>query len=525
MRPVAILFISLTLVHLSCGIRSGSQFVSPPRAYVMEIVGEPFSRKVLAASLQGIVNKKGGRIYIVDGEAGENRPWEKSMEHLSQLFWLDVYRDRVGMETVWQGGLAEALKLFAPEISGYILIDEAEPWSINAATSLAGQKRALVVFENDRPIVEALGLPLLEDLRGRWKDARTCYADLFTSVYPSLAHSALGVLSPKEHRLRDLLIQRNILTVYARPGSQEWDVIEDIFMKTPQNIPIFGYMSDTIAEEFAAVQALSKAGKYLIPSDTTSNLSFHGSFNVRFKPGPPSPRMSCTPGRLYVSIAISDGDNLSIPLNIYPSEKYWQSSTRGEVPIGLSLSMALRHIAPVVADYYISTVGENNELVGMLGMGYVHPSLYPDTEFLMKESLESISSMGMTSWWQIDFSLYAPKNPAWEKMSPYLEGNPLRGFLIGYMSSGGKGDTFRIPSGHPVILTSTSTYGDDPKTMADRIRDEAHSIRKDEVKIIFLSASVWTNTLQDLRNALREFTNDPRIVFLLPSQILDCVAD
>jgi len=525
MKPAATLFISSALVLLSCGIRSGAQFASPPQVYVLEIFGEPFSRKVLAASLQGIVNKKGPRIYIVDGEAGENRPWEKSMEHQSQLFWLDVYRERVGLETAWEGGLADALKLFSPEISGYILIAETEPWSINAATSLAGRKKALVVFENDLPMVEALGLPLLEDLRGRWKDARTCYSDLFKTIYPTLSHTALGVLNPKEHRVRDLLIQRNILTVYARPSSEDWDLIEDIFNKTPQNIPIFGYMSAEMVEEFPAVKALSKAGKYLVPSDTTSNLSFHGSFKVRFKPGPPSHKVSCTPGRLYVSAAISDGDNLAIPLNIYPDEKYWQASNRGEIPMGWSLSMALRHIAPIVADYYISTAGEKDELVGMLGMGYVYPSFYSDTGFLMKESLESISAMGMTSWWQIDFSLYSPKDPAWEKMSQYLEGNPLRGFLIGYMSSGGKGGTFRIPSGHPVLLTSTIAYGDNPKAMASRIRNEARSINKDEVKILFFSASVWTNNFHDMRNALREFDNDPRIVLLLPSQTLDCAAD
>jgi hypothetical protein len=61
--------------------------------------------------------------------------------------------------------------------------------------------------------------------------------------------------------------------------------------------------------------------------------------------------------------------------------------------------------------------------------------------------------------------------------------------------------------------------------MADLIRSEALSIKDDEAKILFFSASVWTNTFKDLRNAMREFTDDPRILFLLPSQTLDCVAD
>ena len=35
--------------------------------HVIDLAGEPFSRKLLAASLQGLVNRKAARIYVLDG--------------------------------------------------------------------------------------------------------------------------------------------------------------------------------------------------------------------------------------------------------------------------------------------------------------------------------------------------------------------------------------------------------------------------------------------------------------------------
>lgn len=493
----------------------------PPQvhAYVVDIAGEPFSRKVLATSLQGVVNKKGPRIYILDGEGGGLRPWETQGTRFSQFFWLTLYQERFGLRQEWTGRLDEALSLFAPEVSGYIRVDENEPWTVNAATSLAGPMKALVVFDNDIPTVRALGLPLLKDLGGRWTDAASCYLDTFKNIYPSLSHDAIGILSPKEYRAMDLLIQRNIFTFFGRPGTRDWYVTEYILSHTPQNTRVFGYIADDPVQEYAGVKALSEAGKFLNPSDTSSNLSFHGRMEGRLHPKPAPARYSCVPGHLYVTIDISDGDNLAIPLNYYIQTKNWLSPLRGSIPMGWSVSPALHSLAPAVAEYYLSEVSQNDELIGMLGVGYAHPSVFPDIGFFTRESMAAFAAMGMTSWWQIDPYMNSAGQDVWKKMAPYLRGSFLRGFLLAYYGNGG---SFMTAAGSPALIAS-STYFDTPDVFAAKISDTVQSLGSNDIKVMFLSASVWSNTYEDILTSFQGFNGNPSVVFLLPSQALDCL--
>ncbi len=68
----------------------------PPHGgiYVVDIAGETFERKVLASTLQGVVNKKETRIYVLDGEVGKVRPWEEEGERASTEFWLKYYQEK-----------------------------------------------------------------------------------------------------------------------------------------------------------------------------------------------------------------------------------------------------------------------------------------------------------------------------------------------------------------------------------------------------------------------------------------------
>mgnify|MGYP005846136021 CR=1 FL=1 len=491
------------------------------KVHIIDNTSETFSKKLLAVSLQGIINQREARIYLLDRDRGINRPWEQSE---ARDFWLNYYKENKKIEIVWQGKLDEALKIFATEINGYILASESEPWTINAATTLSGLKKGLIVTENDLNIVE--GFKMLEDLRGRWKSAEECYFDMFEKIYSQTNQNMLGIITPKEHNLRDFLIQRKIFTLYAKPQTPDWDTVKQILNKTRINIPVFGYMSDTGIEEYFAVETLSREGKYLIPSDTTPNLSFHSTVKSSKLTGgttlpSPSSRSSwCEDGKIYVTVAISDGDNLAIPLNVYISSTNWLSSDRGKFPMGWSISPYLSRIAPSVAEYYLNTATENDELVGMLGIGYVHPSFYPDMEFFVRESLKYLYSMGMKVWWTLDPALLSQNNPTWDKISKYIDKN-LEGFLVGYFGTKEE-KYFRISSGQPVILANT-TYSDTATSIGRFLREQANSIKTNTYRILFISASVWSNSFQDLYNQLSELNENRKIIFAMPSQILKCV--
>ncbi|MCL5277669.1 MAG: hypothetical protein M1517_07860 [Deltaproteobacteria bacterium] len=491
-----------------------------PQSYVIDIQGEPFEREILAASLQGIVNRRSASVYLV----GDNS--DNSNAGASELFWLNLYQRGDGVKVAWEGDLDDAVHRFSEDVNGYVLVSSSEPWTINAGTTLAALYGYLVAFTDERPLLESAGIPLKESLIGRWQDSSQCYLDLWKTYYSRMPGRGLGILSPDEYRLRDFLIQQGLLTVYGRPTTDDWDTIKYILDNTPQNIPVFGYLSQTGEEELAAVMELSGTGKYLIPSDTTPNLSFHvavvprpytGSNGQAYGTGGPAP---CKAGGVSVAIAISDGDNLVMALNRYTWQNYWNSSLRGQFPMGWSLSLSLESVAPAVAAYYLTTATANDELIGMLGIGYVHPSFYPGKDFFFSNSFRAMNAMNMRDYWTLDPVLYSPDASTWTDLYRYRVNGYPYGVLSGYMAVGGQG-YFRTPDGVPVLVP-VNGYFDTPTVLASRILSVVNGPPSGIPPVVFLSASSWSNSLEDMVNVLKPLESQG-VTFLLPYQAFHCV--
>ncbi len=492
------------------------------RVYVIDLTGEPYEEKILAASLQGIVNRGAAKMYLIDGDTGQNRPWEEDNEETSELFWLDYYERKYGVSVVWQGRIEDALPLFVHDIDGYVLVSESESWTINAGTTIAGRENVIEAFEGDRVTLSSLGIPLKESLIGKWTDTADCYHDLFRDYYPTMRHPGIAILSPEEYRLRDFLIEQGILTVYSRPTLGDWDTIKGILSAMPQNLPVYGYLSDTGPEEFMAVMTLSSLGKFLIPTDTTPDLSFHVAV-VPEKPAvqalPAAAAASCSTDKLNVTVAISDGDNLAMPVNRYAWPSYWGSGLRGELPVGWSMSLALKTIAPAIADYYLSTASPDDEIVGMLGIGYAHPSYYPDKHFFFSHSFRMMNGLGLNVFWTLDFAMYDPGNALWDEAAGDAINCRPYGYLVGY--SGAAPGYFRTPQGIPVLMPVNSYY-DTPSDLASRITDLLGQPRSSRPPVVFLMASSWSNSMDGLAGALKPLESDG-VNYLLPSMALRCV--
>jgi hypothetical protein len=517
----------------ACQARDGPDFFSrpvPPMGPItaLAIGGEPFARKVLAASLQGVVNRARVRLYLVDGQPGDNRPWETEGEVASQRFWLERYAARHGVRLAGEVDLDAALARFASEAAGFVVWAEDEPWTVNAATTLAGLHGLLVAAPADAPRLEALGLRREDDLRGHWPSADACIRDTFTTLHPRASPLALGVLSPDEYRLRDFLIQNRLYVAFARPGGPGWEALTDVLARTPPNQPVFGYLSLTGAEEFAAVRALSSAGKFLVPSDTTPNLSVHAALRVPLPAPPPPSPAPCAKGTLRVAIAVSDGDNLAIPLGRYLSPRYWHSPDRGGVPLGWSLGPGLADLAPAVAAYYAESRTDADELVAMLGIGYAHPSALPDPERFLDASAAAMARLGMTTLWQLDAVLELERTGrAWDALARAYAERRLGGLLLGYgavFAEGGTGVPAPGRTGGLPVLLSAGRYEDAPADLERRVQAARAAWRAGGPDVVFFGASVWTNDLAGLAPVLRRLQAEPDLTILTPAQALACVA-
>ena len=491
---------------------------------VVRIDGETYGRKLLAATMQGMVNSRKVRMYLVDGDQN------LSGEAESQRHWLAYYAAQYGMAVGSDIRLDDALELFAKEASGYILASEDEPWTINAASTLSGLVGALAATGDEASLLDSAGLSLIEDMRGRWSSAEECIRDTFETLYPQANPLAIAILYPFEYRARDFFIQNRVFTIYGRPAGDEgaWEAVQEVLRQTPQDQPVFGYLSLDGIEEYQAILAISSSGKFLNPTSNVSNLSVHSAVPAELpKPQPVEP-VDCAKGSLRVAIAITDGDNLLLPLHWYVSERYWLSPERGNFPIGWSLSPALISLAPGIADYYLTERSERDEFVGLLGIGYAHPTELPDTTFFLDASFDAFERLGMTSLWFIDPNLDPSdtENPIWEETSRGYTESSLAGLLLGFFNFTGSvlPDPFRTPSGMPVIL-SGNTYFDGPDDIEGRIQAALDAWRGGGPDVFFICANAWINDLGSIAGVVGNLADEGDLTFMTPSQLLKCLEE
>lgn len=325
-------------------------------------------------TLQGLVNREKPRIYLLLNPTDQQ--W---LEWMINRGWIKDAEDVADPK--------ELLKRFRDSVKGIIITDPRLPATKNIATMLAGLENAIVVSPR---LARELELPVIEDLRGRWKTNVSAYSWAFDNLWNKMNHSVLACLYPDHLWLRDYLVQHKIFIFwisgridgaepYADPN-EEVRLVERMFSKMPPNIPIMGYPwagVDVGMGELPGVALFSEFAKFLVGSINCSNLSVHSGIpasQFKLKPSPPAPKLDRS--KVYVSFIISDGDNLPV-LTVSNFPQLWQDKTRGSFPIGWTISPSAHLLIPAVVDYYYSTATLNDAfLTAVSGVGYCYPDSY-----------------------------------------------------------------------------------------------------------------------------------------------------
>lgn len=482
---------------------------------VVTIGGESPQRRLLAATLQGIVNRTSARIYLV----GARNPAQDQ-------FWLDDYLARGLVHVVAHDTLDDALSTFAGEASGYVLASYAEPWTINTATSVAAAQGALVATPDQAPLLDGLGLHELDDHIGRWPDAATAYEAVAAQVTSQLGYQGLAIQQPDANAPRDFYVQQGIMTVFTRPSQPDHARVMALLAPYPATHPVYGYVSDNGTEEVQAILELSQAGRFLVPTDTTDNLSFH----LAVAAGRPRATLApdrggvatCDPAQVNVVVATSDGDNMVIPEAYLPSSDRWESSRRGTLPIGWGISPATAVLMPAVWDRYATTATDADEVVGLVGLGYSAPSLMPDPAAFLADSNRLSAVLGVETMWSLDLLLSRPDAAGWPAIAAAGDAvgwNPM-GYLLNYQDFGGPA-VFQ-GAGLPVFAAHSTDYNAGADALAAHL-DTLLATPSDQRPIVnFFPATVWNSTYDSLATALLPYV-DRGVRFLTPRQAFACL--
>jgi len=349
---------------------------------VVDASALPLDEKLALVSLQGVINARQPRLYLVT-----DRTDAKSGSPTVEERWLDWMKAR--------GDIAEIermsdpwslLKRWKDEIRGAVITDPDLPTSVNIATMICGLDHAVMVSPE---LARRLRLPVIADLRGRWHTNVAAYEWAIANLWPRLNHNLLGIMYPEWVRPRDYLIAQKAFCFWitgakdARPGVasplEETAVISRLLAEAPVNIGVLGapWAGDGVGiQEGPGVTLLSTYAKFLSWSAETGNLSVHsGTQPPQFRRElPPAPPLDRT--KVYLSFMVSDGD---APINWYSFflTRYWDDPVHGRFPLAWSLGPTTYDLMPDLMDYYYHKAGPNDTFVcACSGVGYCYPGPY-----------------------------------------------------------------------------------------------------------------------------------------------------
>lgn len=323
----------------------------------------------LFASLKGVINKTKPRIFSYEGNASGEGPhaWLESLE----LKWTEP-ADKWGLITKYR-----------KEISGLIVYDTAQIHTVNLATVLAKDNKALIASPSllSKLTTAPYNLPILLDLRGKFNSKLEVYQSLYDNYWPKLDHRLLIGLNPNTHKaaLREYAAALGTATVWLDPKVPGESELLDKFLSSMS--PGASYMG-WWPEEAPGITRASKYGISTIASDWSFNLTVYSgtSRKVNIKPMPPKPALQ---NKIYVAFILSDGDNLQFVEHLM--RKLWNNPDRGSVPMGWTVSPAMLDAMPGPLNFYYKTATDNDNLIsGPSGFGYTYPNTWTDENLLKK---------------------------------------------------------------------------------------------------------------------------------------------
>lgn len=355
-----------------------------------ELTSNPADFRLTLHCLQGIVNRRQPRLYLVQ-------------DHYDELWleWLKERGDIDGSETLEIGQL---LDRFLPEVGSMYITDPAIPASVNVASMLAGIHSALVttpaiagnfnLSAGAYPDDSKVGYDLR---RMHWKKDVDAYRWFFSRYESKLSRKAVAVLDPSTSAVRDYLVSFKIPTVWISAPEDagknpqadhdaEATFVRELFLRWPANIPCFGWPGNGVGSEegigeWDGVRLISECGKFEVCSGydgyspTVSNLTVHSGTQASFRQTTPS--VSYNRDKVYIAFTRSDGDGLNFLRHYY--RKLFADPAHGAVPISWQIGATASDTMPDILDYYYRHAKPGDCFMNALtGVGYIHEDSYAD---------------------------------------------------------------------------------------------------------------------------------------------------
>jgi len=484
MRKAMILVV--LLFGLAAGLGSRAE-QAPFHLDVIDLRGADEQTRLLALSLQGIVNRSSPRIYVL---------WESRDRFANPSEeWLRYYRSK-GWITYSSTTLEAALRKYAPEVEGFIVYDPGFRHSINIATTMAGLYDALIAHPDFVPWLSALGLPMIEDLRGRWRDKYEAYEWQLTHLLPQANKGLIASALPVEglrrtmalfRPIRDYVIMHRAVALDLIPSPsfpRDVALLERYYARMDPYARVLGYPA-VGALERPHVELASKHGLIVVlaqitavnfsvhsqmPAETTYRQDHRASFRVE-------------PDKIYLAFAMSD-----LGLNTMQDRYYgaWDDPRRGELPVSWWLDGIVKDFAPGIVQYYYETKTPNDYFYGAHVGGRIRPSDFPDLAGYLERGERYLEACDLRTVAFSNHGLWDER--VFETYSQALE--RVMGFFYGWMPEWELGEElaghYWIQNGKAWLVTAVGATGD----VAGTVRKISEFIERHRERPLFMTVLV-----------------------------------
>ena len=473
--------------------------------------------RIAITCLQGLTSREQPRLWLLRNlQDREWLEWHKTKGHIESYEivadWTSLFRDH---RDVVRGAVIADPQLYRGDL---------------LAVNVAACEDSIVATPE---LAERLALPVKVDLRGRF----TTYAEgqrwVWANYQDRLSHHLADYFAPKrmtegtfayQYQWRAPLVWPCGPKDERQPGADrfaEKRAVAEMFAGMVPNSPILGFPfgGEGIGlGEPPGVELASRYGRPLVCSDYLANLCVTSGVRLdRLTQPAPPPAPSLERDKIYIALAMSDGDNLNAWLKFF--RQYFEHPSHGKFPLAFGMGPALREVMPAVAQWYFERATPLNEFIcDVSGAGYIQPPNF-GLAFTDRERVWS----GFLDWTArmlppLGMRTVRPVEGDDTQLARYARALPFCHSIFADMGcySGHRGIanlTYTLPGGMPVFRAAT-TWRTDGGGPLGEVREHVGTQRP-----AFVNAFVhcWTFKPDDVARIVAEA--DPDMVFVTPSQL------
>ena len=339
--------------------------------FVANMAGLSKAQRVLLTSLQGLVNRTKPRIFLIWGK--DDSFWLKQMQKQGATGTAIPVRHPLSL-----------VRRFRQLIRGAVVADPKVYDSPDIAADIAAVDNLVIATPQ---LAQRLNLPIRVDLRGKFKSDAQALRYLRVHLARQMNPFLFLCLDPPllADGGEDQIIAAKGMTFWVtgrnaghEPGANmaaEKMQVERLFAQTPLDGVVRGYWwhgNGMGLDEGPGVALGSKFGKITVVSDYLQNMSVFSGVKLSHITQQFAPPPALNRSKVYVSLAISDGDNLCMWYHYF---RHWfVSPAHGKLAIGWGMGPTLIDEAPTLARWFYQHAGSKDEFFcDVSGAGYIYP--------------------------------------------------------------------------------------------------------------------------------------------------------